>query len=89
MPEQNKTKNEKIEFKKIEDVWKDFKAKAINPKAPPDQVSEMKYAFYAGSLAVMHLCINDKEEGADGLLRLQEEIHGFFNGWEKEENNNG
>ena len=89
MPEQNKTENEKIEFKNIDDVWKDFKDKAINPKAPTDQLSEIKYAFFAGSLAVMHLCINDCEDGADGLLRLQKEIHDFFDEWEKEEKNNG
>lgn len=66
----------------IEGEWVSFKNRVMHPQSPPNQVTEMKNAFYAGALSAFVTMQTAAELPEDVACRvldgLQREFETFF-----------
>ena len=66
----------------IQKLWDDYKSKVLPANAPPVQVSECQYAFYAGASALWQIILSglsiEGEEASPEDLALMEEIQKEF-----------
>jgi hypothetical protein len=46
--------------------WESFRAKVLHPESPPDQVREMKVAFYGGVAAGLNAFFSRAEDDVSG-----------------------
>ncbi len=37
----------------IQEIWEEFRREVLHPRSPPDQVREMRRAFFGGAIAVI------------------------------------
>jgi hypothetical protein len=49
----------------IADGWESFRKGVIHPKAPPDQLSEMRKAFFAGAIHTFYSLLSKVDEGEE------------------------
>jgi len=54
----------------IEREWDSFRARVMHPQSPPNQVTEMKNAFYAGALSAFTTVQDTAELPDDEGVRL-------------------
>ncbi len=65
-------------MKNIEDEWESFETKVISKNAPKIQRSEMKLAFYAGTVACIEMCASiENEKESEVVENMMTNINDF------------
>lgn len=69
----------------IEPGWEGFRQAAISPAAGPNQLSEMRKAFYAGVVIIYTALLNAATEpGDEAGVAVLEAVHAELEAFEKE-----
>jgi hypothetical protein len=68
---------------RIMQQWASFAHEVLHPDCPPDQIREMRRAFFAGAVSVLHLLQQiaeddvDDDESVEGLQEMWIECADF------------